>query len=170
MSGVHLATVSVIDSLPVGLRIWDIYDDITQEGEVAILEWDKTQFRWLKSVHLGPFPSFDCRNGFSENEKTLTPTDKMICDNETLSHMDFALSSNYNAIKSVGNEQENGRLQSAQSAWMKQRDTCKTTECLLDSYTKRITELCTNYPPISDRVPACISAIEAKTFFREITR
>jgi hypothetical protein len=90
----YISSVSVVDSFPVGLRIWTLTDHTTQEGDMLILEWDGTKFMWLKSVHFKPLASFSCENWLSEDEKTITNVEKTICANETLSRLDSALSSN----------------------------------------------------------------------------
>jgi uncharacterized protein len=42
-----------------------------------------------------------------------------------------------------------------QRAWIKQRNACKTPECLTKVYSQRIDELCAKYPATSGESPAC---------------
>jgi len=79
--------------------------------------------------------SFDC--GSSE----LTIIEKSICGDGTLSALDSRLASRYSTLKDAASALENWRLVAEERAWIADRDLCSTTECLLDSYTKRIADL-----------------------------
>jgi uncharacterized protein YecT (DUF1311 family) len=154
----------VIDSDPVRLRYKLVTDYNSQEAYVDVYEWHENIFRLVKSVHFDPAPSFDCENYLPDAEKTISSVEKTICNDETLSRLDSALSSNFKVVLSHNGKEKNRRLRSAQSAWLQQRNACNTVECLAESYSQRIDQLCTNYLPVSDRIFSCISAIEAKTF------
>jgi hypothetical protein len=156
----------VINTFPVILSYVHVTDNITREAYIDIFEWKETSFKWFKSAHFGPMPGFDCQNVSTQVEQT-------ICDDEDLAYLDSALSTNYKAVKSTNNDQQNKLLQSAQRAWIKKRNACETKECLTEIYIQRITQLHAVCPPVYNELSSslsCISAIEAKTFFREITR
>jgi len=83
-------------------------------------------------------PSFDCT-------KARIQVEKMICNDENIGWLDTYLAFNFRSLKAaiVASDQE--KLIADQRAWLKQRDSCKTTECLKDIYRTRIGEICNNY-------------------------
>ena len=96
------------------------------------------QARLMKSVafHFPPreySPSFDCINADTQVEK-------MICMNDDLSEQDATLAAKYQQI-TADSKTNRAQLATDQRAWLKQRNTCATVECLTDAYTRRIDEL-----------------------------
>ena len=70
-------------------------------------------------------------------EKAKSNVEKMICDDEELSHLDKALLSTYQAVLAVAADQ--GALKTGQKRWLaKVRDRCKDAMCLSQAYDERI--------------------------------
>ena len=83
-------------------------------------------------------PSFDCA-------KASTQAEKMICADVYLANLDNYLASNFRSVKAAIVSSDQERLIADQRAWLKQRNSCKSTECLKDIYRTRIDEICNNY-------------------------
>lgn len=83
-------------------------------------------------------PSFDCSKAHTQVEKT-------ICSDKELSLLDAKLATDY---KIVGDKIGDDRIEftNEQRAWLKQRNTCTSTECLTKTYFQRIDSLCRQYP------------------------
>ncbi len=73
--------------------------------------------------------SFDCSKASSSMEKN-------ICGNEVISYLDSTLSTVYKKAVS-----KNPSVRDDQRKWIKERDLCKTDDCLIDSYQSRIDTL-----------------------------
>ena len=86
--------------------------------------------------------SFDCK-------KARTSVEKQICASPTLSRLDDALEQNFGGSMAtdIGDE-ERLHLQRTQRAWLKERNRCKTAQCIEQSYRKRIDALC-DYPALT---------------------
>lgn len=95
--------------------------------------------------------SFKCSiaKGYAETQ---------ICGNPRLSHMDDVLADNYQMMQApqIGKEAV-ADLRKTQKQWLKQRNRCTTQACLIDSYLKRIDEVC-NYPAVEGVHPPCSSS------------
>jgi uncharacterized protein YecT (DUF1311 family) len=107
-----------------------------------------------------PTPSFDCAKASTQVEKT-------ICADAALSQLDAALSANYRSKATFKLGKNQTRFIADQRAWLKQRNTCQTADCLRESYTLRIGQICNDYPVTSDNPPKCITAEEALSTEKE---
>jgi uncharacterized protein YecT (DUF1311 family) len=115
---------------------------------------DSWQAKLIKSLvvtigegPLYPSPSFDCA-------QSNTKIEKAICANKNLSLLDATLDRNYQQLKASMNNKSN-QLPEDQREWLKERNACKTSECLTEAYTHRIDELCTKYSAALDGAFAC---------------
>lgn len=99
--------------------------------------------------------SFDCAKASNFAEKT-------ICTSALLSKLDDALSENYQAMQ-AGDIGDGARkdLRKTQKQWLSERNKCKTENCLVDAYRKRIDENC-DYPVISGVHPICTLSHDIK--------
>lgn len=96
--------------------------------------------------------SFNCT-------KASTFVEREICANPTLSRLDDALNADFQHMLNdfsnypVEHPPEHEQLMATQRAWLKTRNRCTTTQCLIDSYRKRIDVLCgqIDVPAKSDR-------------------
>jgi uncharacterized protein len=83
--------------------------------------------------------SFDC-------SKAKTLVEHRICDDAYLGKLDETLQKNYaNRIEELANapnDEPTNEFRQEQRAWLKARNTCTTTECLVQAYQKRIDETC----------------------------
>jgi uncharacterized protein len=77
-------------------------------------------------------PSFDCQNAHTKIEK-------IICNDRSLSSLDLELSVRYRLIMSLAGDPHS--IMDSQRAWIKERNFCKTIECLKDAYEKRSREI-----------------------------
>jgi uncharacterized protein len=84
-----------------------------------------------------PSPSFDCTQARTMVEKT-------ICKDVHISSLDATLTANYKQAQAANTGAKHQQLLDGQRAWLKQRNACKTAECLADSYTRRIEDLCSS--------------------------
>ncbi|MDR2091743.1 MAG: lysozyme inhibitor LprI family protein [Azoarcus sp.] len=89
-------------------------------------------------------PSFDCAKQSSLGEQ-------FVCADSMLSKYDAVLDQNYKQIKASLKADRQKTLALGQRAWLRQRDKCKDLDCFIQSYTRRIDELCTTYA----NVPSC---------------
>lgn len=83
--------------------------------------------------------SFDC-------SKAKTYVEQQICKHVTLSKLDEALTENYKGslASPIGREARRD-LKNSQKAWVRERNQCKSTDCIEKEYRKRLDETC-NYP------------------------
>jgi TPR repeat protein/uncharacterized protein YecT (DUF1311 family) len=79
-----------------------------------------------------PQPSFNC-------DKAATFVEKTICGNATLAGYDKELAEEYKAI--LKNPEKKTEVRDSQRNWIKERNTCKDEECLINSYKKRLGDL-----------------------------
>lgn len=79
--------------------------------------------------------SFDCA-------KASTAVEGMICGNADLAALDVDLARLYKDART--NTADQASLKQAQLAWIKQRNTCRTTECLASAYHDRASALSAN--------------------------
>ncbi|WP_175966257.1 lysozyme inhibitor LprI family protein [Burkholderia sp. BCC0322] len=85
--------------------------------------------------------SFNCA-------KASTFVEREICANPTLSHLDDALNADYQRMLydfsnyPVEDPPEYEQFMATQRAWLKARNRCTTTQCLVDSYRKRVDVMC----------------------------
>lgn len=91
--------------------------------------------------------SFDCNKATSFAEKE-------ICSNGLLGRLDSALSENYTGMLEADLGASRKALKTEQLNWLKQRNKCTTTECLVQSYRKRLDETC-DYGVVSGIHPIC---------------
>lgn len=78
---------------------------------------------------VGPIKaSFDC-------SKASTAVEGMICGNAELAALDIRLAAAYKALRN--DAQDKAALKQEQVAWIKQRNACRVTACLISSYSER---------------------------------
>ena len=82
--------------------------------------------------------SFDC-------SKAASPTEKLICNNESVSKLDEQLASAYKQTLESATDKD--AIKKAQLEWLKQQRACKEAECLTQAYQARIAEL--NNPAVA---------------------
>jgi hypothetical protein len=132
-----------------------------QKPEEKFASLDSWPARLIKSLTVSvkadpayPSPSFNCfrareNDPAPDNPNYVEPSyikiERTICDNPKLSLLDVILNNYYKHIKSA-NGNKNMQLLDTQRAWLKQRNTCETAQCLTDAYTRRIKELCEQHP------------------------
>jgi len=93
----------------------------------------------FENIINSPEPSFDCKKANNQAEK-------MICTNSYITKQDIYLAANFRNIKMAITSSEQEKLVADQRKWLKQRNSCKTEECLINAYRTRLKELCTNSP------------------------
>jgi len=93
----------------------------------------------FENIINSPEPSFDCKKANNQVEK-------MICANGYITKLDIYLADNFLRIKMAITSPEQEKLVADQRKWLKQRNSCKTEECLINAYRTRLKELCTNSP------------------------
>lgn len=86
--------------------------------------------------------SFDCK-------KASTWVERQICSNPLLNKLDDAMNKNFLGSKStnIGRKAEND-LKMTQKKWLRERELCKTVQCIESVYRRRINDLC-EYPAVS---------------------
>lgn len=96
-------------------------------------------------------PSFDCT-------KASTFSEKAICSDPLLGKLDGALSENYKYMlaSDIGDGARND-LKTTQRKWLMERNKCTNSQCLANTYRKRIDEVC-RYPVISGVHPICTNS------------
>lgn len=94
--------------------------------------------------------SFDCGKASSFPEKA-------VCKNEDLGKMDDALAKNYKSMMSADFGGSKEDLRREQRLWIKSLSECKTDQCLIESYKKRIDETC-EYGVIKGVHPECATS------------
>lgn len=82
-------------------------------------------------------PLFAAAAGFDCN-LARTKVEKMICADETVSHMDETLSAQYRTLRTQSDETARRLLIKDQRAWLKTRNRCGDTACLQQTYETRI--------------------------------
>jgi len=97
--------------------------------------------------------SFDCK-------KAATFVEKEICNDSLLEKLDDALGGNYKSMlgANIGSGAKKD-LKATQRVWLSVRDKCTNKQCLVDTYRKRIDEVC-DYPVIAGVHPVCTSSDE----------
>ncbi len=95
--------------------------------------------------------SFDCA-------KASTTIEKTICSDALIGQLDEALGENYKSMSfaNIGDGAVRD-LKATQKKWMAERNKCEDRKCLVNSYRKRIDEIC-DYPVIKGSHPSCIDA------------
>ena len=81
-------------------------------------------------------PSFDC-------SKATNTVEKMICDDKALSQLDYEMGMSYKDAIDINTENDRPAIKAEQLAWIKQRNACLTSGCVVKSYTQRLKELVT---------------------------
>ena len=91
--------------------------------------------------------SFDCT-------KAKSLVEQKICTDPLLGRLDETLAVNYRSMldSDFGNTQKS--LRDEQEKWLAGRNRCKTTECLVQDYRKRIDDTCA-YGVVSGVHPEC---------------
>jgi uncharacterized protein YecT (DUF1311 family) len=112
---------------------WNSLTDIKRAIRAKELEWVNKAVESIKISEITP--SFNCTQAH-------TLIEQAICDDAHLSSLDAALAANYKQARAENTGAKRQQLLGDQRAWLKQRNICKTAECLSDSYTHRIDELC----------------------------
>lgn len=115
---------------------------------------EKGWFQCKSILPTDPIPSFNCANAKSSIEK-------IICSSDKLSHLDALAASNYKNIKFKIREDMRKQLTADQRLWLRQRNTCKSPQCVETSYRNRINELCKKYHPAPGQTFDCISSDDA---------
>lgn len=87
---------------------------------------------WSAFMATAQAASFDC-------EKASTKIEKIVCGNVELSKLDEDLSRAYKAAMQSDNNSESTRQ--AQKKWIKERNNCQDTDCVILAYRTRISEL-----------------------------
>jgi uncharacterized protein len=82
--------------------------------------------------------SFDCA-------KATTPVEHMICESPQLSNLDEQINSLY--VQSLERVADKTALRQEQRDWLKQRNTCTTTDCLVGVMSARVEEKTGAAPP-----------------------
>jgi len=126
-----------------------IYDSLARQYRTELLR-ERNIDEEESLCGLGNAPSFDC-------EKSASVVEKLICNNRRLSLLDIELESNYKQIKSQYTGDKAKPLTLDQRNWLRQRNSCKSVDCLIGSYNRRIEELCVKYPLVTDPITSCIS-------------
>jgi uncharacterized protein len=94
--------------------------------------------------------SFDCRKANTDIEIT-------VCSVPLLSSLDELMSYNYKVMLAADiGEGARADLHKKQRAWLSARDTCSSTECLIDAYKSRTEQIC-SYPVLTGIYPDCRS-------------
>lgn len=81
---------------------------------------------------------FDCA-------KASSPVEKRICSEDNLSELDSKLSQLYHDTLSAVSDRDGEKVRAGQKAWLRQRNACTSSDCLTNSYTKRIEALNRQY-------------------------
>ena len=102
-------------------------------------------------VQSSPVPSFNCG-------KAGTQVEKMICSDGAITKLDIYLEASFKAAKNAVVDSMQGKLLTDQRTWLKQRNACKTGECLTNAYRTRLDELCNHYSIRSETYFACYPA------------
>lgn len=76
--------------------------------------------------------SFNCA-------KASTAVEGMICGNEELAALDVRVAAAYKTLRSESDDKDG--VKSEQMAWLKERNACRTTECLASSYAERAEDM-----------------------------
>lgn len=76
--------------------------------------------------------SFNCA-------KASTAVEGMICGNEELAALDVRVAAAYKTMRSESEDKDG--VKSEQMAWLKERNACRTTECLASSYAERAEDM-----------------------------
>ena len=97
-------------------------------------------------------PGFDCA-------KAGSATEKRICESQGLSALDGILSGIYLPARKAASEEDRKTMETAQKAWLKERNACKDTDCLYTLYGDRFASLrtatpATATPPAASTPPA----------------
>jgi uncharacterized protein YecT (DUF1311 family) len=94
-------------------------------------------------------PSFDCIKANSRAEK-------IICSRADIAILDSALNLNY--LRIISNlADKHDQVVSEQKAWLKQRNSCVTSKCLIESYRNRLNEICDKYSDKSGMSFDCLT-------------
>lgn len=93
--------------------------------------------------------------------KTTTAIEKQICADSLLNKLDEALSINYKGMQDSNFGGSHKALKAEQNRWIASRNQCKTKQCLVSMYRKRIDETC-DYGVISGLHPICQMSDEIK--------
>jgi uncharacterized protein YecT (DUF1311 family) len=101
------------------------------------LEYPFSIEAWESETNVSP--SFNCSQARTKVEKTL-------CANKDLAALDVTLAENYDKARRATKGEKHRQLLDTQRAWLKQRNACEIAQCLTDAYTRRIKELCEQYP------------------------
>lgn len=91
--------------------------------------------------------SFDC-------SKARTAVEKKICSSEELSALDDVLGAKYKETKTALPIGADWSIDESQFEWLKQRDKCRTIDCLVAKYKERIKEL-SKPDPLADKSVSC---------------
>jgi hypothetical protein len=108
-------------------------------NSIKVVQVKDKRTKWTLKNGLDSTPSFDCSQARTKVEKTL-------CANKDLAALDVTLTENYDKARRATKGEKHRQLLDTQRVWLKQRNACKTPECLTDAYTRRIEELCEQHP------------------------
>lgn len=78
--------------------------------------------------------SFDC-------SKASTKVEKEICSNERVSSLDEKLARVYKTTKKIFIKEDKTSLVQEQRRWIKERNRCMNSSCLIEQYSQRVEEL-----------------------------
>lgn len=93
--------------------------------------------------------------------KATSDIEKLICSDPLLGKMDEVLAYNYHGMlnSNFGNTPQS--LKAEQRRWVASRNKCKTKQCVVSAYKKRIDETC-DYGVVSGGHPDCIMSSDIK--------
>lgn len=100
--------------------------------------------------------SFDC-------QKATTKIEFEICDNYTLDALDEQLGANYNILKNSTNKSDFSKIKKQQAQWLKRRNQCLDSFCLVYFYLNRINELCGLIRTLSNSCKLDYELVSTKT-------
>lgn len=100
-------------------------------------------------------PSFDC-------SKASTFAERAICTDSLLGKLDGALSYNYKSMLASNiDEVASSHLKTTQKEWLVERNNCTSNECLVETYRKRVDDVC-EQTVISGVIGSCLDSIDIK--------
>ena len=93
--------------------------------------------------------------------KATTDVEKQICADPLLNKLDEALAVNYKGMLSADFGGSPKALKAEQRKWVASRNQCKTNQCLVSLYRKRLDETC-GYGVVSGMHPECTLSSDVK--------
>jgi uncharacterized protein len=109
-------------------------------------------------------PSFSCTGN-------LSPTEAVICSDDSLAALDREFAAAYQKMYASFPHSEQTTLASVQTAWLAQRNACRTDKtCIRDAYLTRLSQLGGAPQPTAQMsCQASVGAQQAEIYFRQCT-